>query len=397
MKNVIRMPSYDLGERPFMIIWETTRSCDLACRHCRAEAIPTHHPLMLTTDEGKAFLDQVAELGSPRPILVLTGGDPFKREDLFELLEYGNKRNLVMAVSPSGTPLLTPERLQRIKSSGAKAVSLSIDGSNPDIHDSFRGVPGSFERTKNGWDAANEAGLKVQINTTVTRHNLEDLPLIFELIVSRKIMTWSIFFLVPTGRGKREDQVSPSEYEALMHFLYDCSKYVGIKTTEGHHYKRIVLQRTIFEEKSDTSYRESLNPIYSRLHAGMENVIQKHDLVARDRSHRSPLHINAGRGFVFVSHIGEVQPSGFLPITVGNVRTESLSKLYQDSPLFRSLRDENALKGICGECEFREICGGSRSRAYALTGDPLAEERTCAYIPGSFQYQNELQAILQTG
>jgi MoaA/NifB/PqqE/SkfB family radical SAM enzyme len=201
-----------------MIIWETTHACDLACRHCRAEAIPQHDPLSLNTDEAKKLLEQVDAFGRPRPIFIFTGGDPFKRDDLFELMAYGNDLGLAMAVSPSGTPLLNKENLLKIKEHGGKAISLSIDGSTPEKHDDFRQVPGSFELTTRGWQTAREIGLKLQLNTTVTRYNLEDLPNIFNLVLEYGAMTWSAFFLVPTGRGKAEDEVSPAEYEAVMHF-----------------------------------------------------------------------------------------------------------------------------------------------------------------------------------
>jgi MoaA/NifB/PqqE/SkfB family radical SAM enzyme len=249
MQHLIRQPAYDLNDRPFMIIWETTNACDLACRHCRAKAIPDQDPLALTFTEAQRLLEQVESFGKPRPIFIFTGGDPFKRPDLFDLVTYGQSLGLVMAVSPSGTPLLNEANLLRLKACGTKAISLSLDGSTPARHDDFRQVPGSFDLTTQGWQLARRIGLKLQLNTTVTRYNLEDLPEIFRLVLEYGAMTWSHFFLVPTGRGKAEDEIAPAEYEAVMHILYDCSKYVSAKTTEGHHYNRVVLQRTILDEK----------------------------------------------------------------------------------------------------------------------------------------------------
>jgi radical SAM protein len=381
-----------------MIIWETTNACDLACRHCRAQAIPDHDPLSLTTAQARSLLEQVESFGKPRPIFIFTGGDPFKRQDLFELLTYGNDLGLMMAVSPSGTPLLNEENLRRVKAHGAKAISLSLDGSTPARHDDFRQVPGSFALTTQGWQIARNIGLKLQLNTTVTRYNLTDLPEIFRLVIEYGAMTWSAFFLVPTGRGKAEDEVSPAEYEAVMHFLYDCSKYISAKTTEGHHYKRVVLQRSILEEKglAVEDYFD-LHPVYFQLRAAMDQIVVEKGLQPREAIRRTPMHINAGNGFVFISRRGDVYPSGFMPITVGNIRERSLVEIYREAPLFNDLRDPSKFEGRCGLCEFVGVCGGSRSRAYALTGDPLAEEPFCTYQPGAFPFQAELAEKLGAG
>ncbi len=396
MRKLIRQPTYDLNDRPFMIIWETTHACDLACRHCRAEAIPEHDPLSLNFEEAKHLLEQVDSFGIPRPIFIFTGGDPFKRDDLFDLLAYGNELGLAMAVSPSGTPLLNEANLRRVKEYGAKAISLSIDGSTPERHDDFRQVPGSFDLTTRGWRTAREIGLKLQLNTTVTRYNLEDLPQIFRLVLEYGAMTWSVFFLVPTGRGKEEDEVSPSEYEAVMHFLYDCSKYISAKTTEGHHYKRVVLQRAILDDKGlNVEDYFDLHPIYFQLRDELNKIVTEHGVQPKATIRRTPMHINAGNGFVFISRRGEVFPSGFMPITVGNVREKSLVDIYREAPLFNNLRDPSKFEGRCGLCEFVGVCGGSRSRAYAMTGNPLAEEPFCTYEPGTFPFKEELEARLK--
>ena len=391
--DLIRQPVCDLNERPFMVIWETTHACDLACRHCRAEAQPEHDPLSLSTDEARRLLNQVESFGRPRPIFIFTGGDPFKRPDLFELVGYAAQIGLPPAVSPSGTPLLTTDNLRHLKQVGAKAISLSLDGSSAARHDDFRRVPGSFAWTTGGWQAARAMGLKLQLNTTVTRYNLDDLPNLFRLVQEIGAMTWSWFFLVPTGRGRQEDEISPAEYEAVMHFLYDVSKYISAKTTEGHHYKRIVLQRAILEEKGvPLEEYATLHPVYTQLKERLNDIVRQVGLQPRARGiQRTPMHINAGNGFVFVSRRGEVFPSGFLPLSAGNVRSASLVDIYRDAPLFRSLRDTRQYRGRCGACEFVGVCGGSRSRAYAVTGDPLAEEPFCTYQPGSFPFQRELR------
>ena len=396
--KLIRMPVYDVDDRPFMVIWETTNACDLACRHCRAEAIAGVEPGTLTTEEGKRLLDQIEHFGRPRPIVILTGGDPFKRADLFELVAYGTEIGLPVAVSPSGTPLLNRVNLQKLKDAGAKAISLSIDGSTPEIHDNFRRVPGSFDMTVSGWRDALDVGLKVQLNTTVTRYNLDDLPNIFRLAQDIGVMTWSVFFLVPTGRGRVEDEVTPQEYEDVMHWLYDASKLASVKTTEGHHYKRVVLQRTLLDQMGlDPVEALGLGGTYQRLH---ERFLQVADFgneryVQEDRMRRSPMHINAGNGFVFISRRGEVFPSGFMPVTAGSVREGSLVDIYREAPLFRELRRPDHFEGKCGRCEFRYVCGGARSRAYAVTGNPVASEPFCTYEPGSFPYVEELEPFLQ--
>ncbi len=395
LDKVIRQPAYDLNERPFMIIWETTYACDLACRHCRAQAIPEHDPQSLTSEEARRLLEQVEHFGKPRPLFIFTGGDPFKRSDLFDLLAYGNQLGLAMAVSPSGTPLLNEASLKRVKDNGGRAISLSIDGSTAERHDHFRQVPGSFELTTRGWKIARKLGLKLQLNTTVTRYNLEDLPEIFRLVLEYGAMTWSLFFLVPVGRGRAEDEISPAEYEAVMHFLYDCSKYASAKTTEGHHYKRVVLQRAILDEKGfavEDYFR--LHPIYFQLRDALGKVVAAHGIQPKPTIIRTPMHINAGNGFIFVSRRGEVFPSGFMPISAGNVRDKSLRDIYRDAPLLNDLRDPSKLEGRCGLCEFVGVCGGSRSRAYAVTGDPMGEEPFCDYEPGSFPFQEELAARL---
>jgi radical SAM protein len=394
--DYIRQPVSEPSERPFMNIWETTQACDLACRHCRAEAQPLHDPKALNTQEAKALLNQAVAFGRPHPLFIFTGGDPFKREDIFELVRYGADLGLPVAVSPSGTPLLNPANLQRLKEAGAKAISLSIDGSTARRHDDFRRVPGSFLLTTAGWRAAREMNLKVQINTTVTRYNLHDLPNIFRLVQQQGALTWSLFFLVPTGRAKQEDEISAGEYEAVMHFLYDVSKYISAKPTEGHHYKRIVLQRVILEEKGlPVEQYIDMHPSYYLLKQDLDRIVGELNLTPRETIKRTPMHINAGNGFVFVSVRGEVFPSGFLPLSGGNVRHRSLVDIYRNSALFQELRDVNLYEGRCGLCEFVGVCGGSRSRAFAMTGDPMAEEPFCDYQPGSFPFQKELAAHLE--
>ena len=363
-RPLLRQPARAKQEAPFLVIWEVTRACDLACQHCRAAAVPEPDPGTLTTAQGRRLLEQVAEFGRPYPLLVFTGGDPFKRADLFELVEYAEGLGLVPSVSPAATPLLTRERLARLAGCGARAVSLSLDGATASSHDDFRRVPGSFETTLAGARMVREAGLKLQINTTVTRQNVQELGDILRLVADLGVLTWSVFFLVPTGRGRALEEISPSEAEAVMHFLAQAGQFVGVKTTEGHHYKRVLLQGG-----------SSDHPLYVRLMASLQ------DLPRSRSAGRTPMHINSGSGFVFVSDLGEVCPSGFLPLSGGNVRHRSLVEIYRQAPLFLALRDPERLTGRCGRCEFREVCGGSRARAFAA-GDIWGDDPLCGYQPG---------------
>ena len=394
--KLIRQPRYDVSERPFLIIWETTQACDLACRHCRALAHPERDPQELTFEQGCSLIDQILEFGAPPPLFILTGGDPFKRSDLFDLVRYAAERGLTPAISPSSTPLLTSANLERLREAGARAISLSLDGSRPAIHDEFRRVPGSFDWTLRGWKTALALGMKVQINTTVTRYNLYDLPAIFSLVRELGALTWSVFFLVPTGRGRSEDEISPDDYEAVMNFLYDASHLISLKTTEGHHYKRVVLQRSVLEKRGlDAVEVLGLNHTYIHLKSELDRLtagsVPNQGL---GRMRRTPMHVNSGLGFVFISYRGEVFPSGYLPLSAGSVLERSLRQIYQESELFRSLRSLDELKGRCGDCEFREVCGGSRSRAFAMSGDVLAEEPFCNYQPGSFPYFADVEELL---
>ncbi|WJW66074.1 TIGR04053 family radical SAM/SPASM domain-containing protein [Candidatus Chlorohelix allophototropha] len=394
--HLIRQPAYDLKERPFMVIWETTQACDLACKHCRAEARPDHNdPLALTFEDGCRLIDQIESFGTPRPLVVFTGGDPFKREDIFELTKYASAKGLPVGVSPSGTPLLNFDNLTKLKEAGARAISLSLDGSTAEIHDEFRQVQGSYDWVINGWKNARKIGLKLQVNSTVTRYNLDDLPALFALVRELGAMTWSLFFLVPMGRAISEDEISPEDYEAVMNFLYDASKYISAKTTEGHQYKRVVLQRAALEARglAPEDYLP-LNDTYRKLKAGLAEVTKNTPQPdPGDHIRRTPMHINSGDGFVFINLRGDVYPSGYLPVIGGNVREKSLVEIYRESPLFQSLRDKGQLKGRCGECEFKFVCGGSRSRSYAMTGDVLSEEPFCVYEPGSFPFANEIKEL----
>lgn len=390
----IRLPK-DAEQTPFLVIWETTQACDLACQHCRANAVTEPHPMSLTTAEGEKLLRDVASFPRPQPLMVFTGGDPFKRRDLAHLVRYARELGLHCGVSPSATPLLTRESLAEIAEAGAQVISLSIDASQEKLHDDFRGVQGSYKRTLDGCNWSREVGLKLQINTTLGRHNLHDLVDMATLVYSLKVMTWSVFLLVPTGRGENLDCLSADEIEAVMHFLADVAECIPLKTTEGHHYKRVLLMRQVLRGL-DLEPASALNlpPLYHELKARWIEERARLEIAPRAAARRQPMHINSAQGFVFVSHLGQVFPSGFLPISAGSVRKQSLMAIYRDSPLFRELRQPAKLTGRCGSCEFATLCGGSRSRAYAVSGDAFGEDPSCNYQPGSFPYQEQLADAL---
>ncbi len=361
----------DFEKAPFLVIWETTQACDLACKHCRAEAQPDRHPDELTTEEAKRLLDSVREFG--KLIFVFSGGDALKRPDIVELVEYGAKLGLRMAITPATTSLTSRETMQELKDAGLARLAVSLDGSTPAIHDEFRQVHGSFEHGLRILREAQEIGLSTQVNTVIRKHNLDDVDALCELMEELGIVFWEVFFLVPVGRAKPEDVASAEGFEEVFHKLYDLSKTASfdIKATAAPQYTRVVLQRQKAERRADGNGRVD----------GMTDGVaySLSDGIGRARG------VNDGDGFMFVSHTGEIFPSGFLPISAGNVRTHDLVETYRNAPLFRQLRDKPLLKGKCGVCEYRLVCGGSRARAYAMTGDYLESEPFCAHVPGKYQ------------
>jgi radical SAM protein len=363
---------FDFSQSPWIVIWETTRACDLACKHCRAEAIPHRNPLELSTVEAKRLLDDVRRFC--RVLFVFTGGDALKRADIFELTEYGASIGLRMAMTPTVSPRVTPETLKRLKDAGLARISVSIDGSTPDIHDAIRGVPGCWDWAIRIMREASEVGLSTQVNTTVSNWNLGDFDALYALMTTLGIVFWEVFFLVPTGRARPEDVPTPEQWESIFHRMYDLSAEApfDIKATAAPQYRRVVVQRQVAERR-----RGERDEAPDELTAGLDFSLS--DGVGRAKG------VNDGDGFMFVSHTGDIYPSGFLPLAAGNVRTADLVDVYRTSPLFLSLRDRERLKGKCGVCEFRSICGGSRARAYGVTGDPLESEPYCAHVPARYQ------------
>ncbi|WP_350339471.1 TIGR04053 family radical SAM/SPASM domain-containing protein [Pengzhenrongella frigida] len=369
---------HDASERPFIVIWEVTRACQLACTHCRAEAIRSRNPLELSTAEGKRLLDELASFGTPRPLVVLTGGDPFERPDLPELVAHGTELGLSMALSPSVTDRLTRPVLVELHAAGAKAVSLSLDGASAQTHDSFRGVDGVFDATLEAARMVRDVGFRLQINTTVTSGNVHELPEVLKTVIDLGASLWSVFFLIPTGRGKALEPLTAADEEEVLHWLHDASSFIAIKTTEAPHYRRLAIQRSGVDNLDEAfpvgPLRDALRRDTARLLAGQE---------PQRRRPRPPIDVNSGRGFAFIDHVGTVYPSGFLPAPAGSVHGTPFPEIYRSSPLLQSLRDPDGFGGRCGRCEFRTVCGGSRSHAFAVTGDPLAEDPSCRYEPAA--------------
>ncbi|WP_435064295.1 TIGR04053 family radical SAM/SPASM domain-containing protein [Halobaculum sp. EA56] len=349
---------FDTSERPVVLVWEASRACDLACDHCRAEATPGRHPDELTTEEGKRLLESAREFGEGQ-VVVLSGGDPLKRDDLAELVAHGDEIGLRMALTPSGTASLTRERIERLADAGLRRVALSLDAGDPAVHDGYRGEPGVFEETLRAARWVRESDLGLQVNTTVCERTVDELPAVRDLVADLDAVRWSVFFLVPVGRGATLDPVPPERADAVMDWLHgvEAEAPFAVKTTEAPQYRRIGLE-------NDGIAPSDLDP-------------------GRGPPATRPS-ARAGDGFAFVNHVGDVTPSGFLPEPVGDVREDDLVDLYRNADLFGRLRDRDALGGKCGACEFRGVCGGSRSRAYAVTGDPLASDPLCPYVPAGY-------------
>jgi radical SAM protein len=355
--GAVRAEGYVYGRAPMLVYWETTLACGLACRHCRASANPARSPLELTTEEGRRLLDAVTGFGRPYPHVVFTGGDPIRRDDLRQLVEGATERGIGASLAPAATPDLSLDILVALRAAGIQNISLSLDGSHAERHDGFRGVSGTFELTLRAARWAREAGLPIQVNTLVTDETLPDLPAVYELLCGMEIMRWSLFFLISVGRGTALREISPAESERLNRWLYERSKEAPfqVKTTEATHYRRLAVAAMKAEGLDD-------------------------EAIARTSVGRA-FGIRDGNGIMFVAHDGSVYPSGFLPIAVGNVRTDDIVALYRDHPTFAGLRDPERFKGRCGRCQFARICGGSRARAYAWTGDELEADPLCPYVP----------------
>jgi AdoMet-dependent heme synthase len=369
--NAVPRARLDFAQRPMLVFWEVTRACQLACRHCRASATMEPLPGELTSAEGRDLIDQVAGFGRPYPILVLTGGDCLLRPDLFDMVEHANSLGVPVALSPSVTPSLTPQMIAKMVTSGVKAVSISLDGALPATHDGVRGIPGHFEDTIKAITALSAAGLTVQVNTTVMRANLDELADVADLISRAGAHIWEVFFLVQVGRGVATDAITPEEHEDVCHFLYDASQHGFIvRTVEAPFFRRVVFRR----QEGDPAPTSDL---YRAMSGRLETLMGP--AVGRPRAQTAST--RDGKGILFVAYDGEVNPAGFLPLALGNVRDEPVAQIYRDNALLRQIRAAD-FTGRCGVCDYADLCGGSRARAFAASGDPLGEDPACPYQPG---------------
>ena len=355
-----RFPGFVFARSPRNVYWETTIACDLACKHCRADAIHEPDPLELSLEEGKALLEDIARMES---MLILTGGDPMKRSDLFDLIAHAQDIGLATSITPSTTDTLTFDSVRRFKELGIKAMGISLDGPTAATHDAFRGVEGTFESSQRALEWAREMKIPVQINTTVTGETLAGLPRLYELLqqtASPPVRRWSLFLLIPVGRGSSLSIPSAEEVEELFAWVYEIAQQARfhVSTVEAPHYRRYWIERRLGEGAS----AESLRQLARRMGFGVRD----------------------GNGVVFVSHRGDVYPAGFLPHPLlGNVREQPLSEIYRGHQELVRLRDMDRLVGKCGDCEFRWCCGGSRARAWAMSGDLHGSDPLCAYLPAS--------------
>ncbi len=358
-----RMVHADFDQAPFTIAWEVTRACAYACVHCRADAQHQRDPRELSTQEAFTLIDRLADFGNA-PILIFTGGDPMMRPDLFELIAYATQKGLRCSLTPTATALPTRERLEKARQAGIRRVALSLDAPRPEVHDAFRKVSGSWQRTMDILRRAQEVGLSVQVNTTVAKHNVDILHEMVPFIQEVGAVQWSVFFLVPTGRAMREQMISAEQHEKVFNWLYDLSQNApfDIKATAAPMYRRVAIQR----KKAEAG--------------GGSVTFQGAGFQYADGLNRPTRGVNDGNGFLFISHIGEIQPSGFLPLTAGMVREDDVVDVYRNHPIFKDLRDYSRLKGKCGVCEYREVCGGQRGRAYGITGDYMASDPACVLV-----------------
>jgi len=360
----------DLSTKPIFVCWETTKACLLSCKHCRATAIKSRLPEELDFESGLRLIDQILEFGEPYPALLLTGGDPLMRSDIFDLIKHAREQGIYTAVAASVTPLLDRNRMELLRDLGVEIISVSLDGATAELHDKIRNSPGTFDATLKAIRTAADCGIRLQVNTTVMKSNLRDLADIFHLVRERGAVAWEAFFLIRTGRGSTLENPEPWECEEVTHFLYEATQYgIPVRTSEGPHFRRVFIQR----EKGGARPRGEL---YGLLSANLRRL--------EGEPLRAPfLRLNAtgdGRGILFISHSGEVYPSGFLPLSLGNVKVGNLKSIYTTHPLLLEIRNPANLKGRCGTCEHRVICGGSRSRAYAEFHDLYQEDPACSYM-----------------
>lgn len=364
------MDPVDFARRPILVFWETTRACGLACRHCRASAIAEPLPDELSTVEADGLLEQLADFGQPRPVLVATGGDVLMRADLDELAARARRLRLPLALAPSVTPLLSAERIHRLRRLGVRVASISLDGACPEVHDHIRGIEGHFEATLQAIRLLREQRITVQVNTVVMRDTVSELPRVARLAQEAGASIWELFFLIQVGRGTSQQALEAAENEQVCHFLFDASRHgMIVRTVEAPFFRRIAAERTAgADPPTGRLYRQLRERLLAELGPG------------RTPPRAQTKGTRDGNGLLFVGYEGTVTPSGFLPLALGNIRHDNLVSLYRGHPVLRGIRAAR-FSGRCGRCPYRSLCGGSRARAYAATRDPFAEDPGCSFQP----------------
>ncbi|HNB24070.1 MAG TPA: TIGR04053 family radical SAM/SPASM domain-containing protein [Candidatus Melainabacteria bacterium] len=349
-------------QAPYIVLWELTRACALNCVHCRASAIRKRDDRELTFEECCSVMDRFSEFG--KPLIVLTGGDPVWRPDLFQIVKAASERGFTTAITPSATPRTTENTIRALKDSGIARIAVSLDGPDRESHDAFRRVPGSFDWTLNIINWANKHGLPIQINSTIWKGNFQKFEKLIKNVEDFNAVLWSAFFLVPTGRAGKEMQISSTEAEEILLKMAALAKHgkFDVKATAAPHFRRVLLE---YLERNSSDSHDPLAAITPSFKLGAL------------RSYQS---VNDGKGIMFISHVGDIYPSGFLPLSCGNIRETSLVDVYRQHPLFNSLRDAQQLGGKCGTCRYKELCGGSRARAFAESGSHLAEDTLCSFV-----------------
>ncbi len=370
----------NFDQRPMLVFWEATRACLLACKHCRAEAMPHPAPGELSSAEGLRFIESLTAFGRPYPVLILTGGDVLMRSDAFDLVTHARQLGLPVGVAPSVTPKLTDAAIGRLADLGVHIVSISLDGATASTHERIRGVAQHHAATVHALRRLVEAGLTVQVNTVVMRENVAELPALAQLLQEVGVQVWEVFFLIPVGRGQAVAALPPQACEEVCHFLYDASAYAFVvRTVEAPFFRRIVSWRKAYgpspsDPPAHMASQYGLGTLYSTLAEELRTRIGPPRTAPRAQSSGT----RDGQGIIFVSHNGTVYPAGFLPLALGNIRERALLSIYRDHPLLQDIRATH-FSGKCGRCSYRNVCGGSRARAFAFTGDPLGEDPACAF------------------
>lgn len=374
----------NFNERPILVFWESTRACLLACKHCRADAIEKPASGELSTSEGKNLIDSLTAFGRPYPVLIITGGDALMRPDVFDLVRYAQLKQIPVGLAPSVTPRLTEESIEMMKHLGVKAVSISLDGAQPSTHERIRGISGHFEETIKQLRRLVDAGFEVQVNTAVMKDNVNELPALVQLLKKTGVRIWEVFFLIHVGRGRESMELTASECEDVGHFLFEASTYdLIVRTVEAPFFRRIVAQRRksfqgTSESLRDTARSFQLGELYQRLACELRDRLSLP--VSTPKAQTS--HTRDGKGIVFIAYDGTVYPAGFLPLPLGNIRSESIVDIYRDNSILKDIRNSQ-FDGKCGNCSYRDMCGGSRSRAFAYYGNPLGDDPSCNYEPSS--------------